>query len=78
MYTVYDTDMYGKVLTGDGDFSILIENENNNNMSNIKKFSEFVNESLNEGSYSMNIGNAKEDKIAREYGAINKLPQMGY
>ena len=24
---------------------------------------------FNEGSYSMNIGNAKEDKIAREYGA---------
>jgi len=53
MYTVYDTDMYGKVLTGDGD-SVFIE---------------MVKESLNEASYSMNIGNAKEDKIAREYGA---------
>ena len=27
MYTVYDTDMYGKVLTGDGD-SVFIEMEN--------------------------------------------------
>jgi len=44
-------------------------------MSNIKKFSEFVNESLNEASYSMNIGNAKEDKIAREYGA-SQIAQM--
>jgi len=34
-------------------------------MGNIKKFTEFV----NEAKYSMNIGNAKEDKIAREYGA---------
>ena len=34
-------------------------------MGNIKNFEEFV----NEAKYSMNIGNAKEDKIAREYGA---------
>ena len=59
MYTVYDTDMYGKVLTGDGD-SVFIE---------------MVKESLNEASYSMNIGNAKEDKIAREYGA-SQIAQM--
>ena len=59
MYTVYDTDMYGKVLTGDGD-SVFIE---------------MVTESLNEASYQMNIGNAKEDKIAREYGA-SQIAQM--
>lgn len=59
MYTVYDTDMYGKVLTGDGD----------------SVFVEMVKESLNEASYSMNIGNAKEDKIAREYGA-SQIAQM--
>ena len=44
-------------------------------MSSILKFAEFVNENLNEASYSMNIGNAKEDKIAREYGA-SQIAQM--
>jgi len=54
MYTVYDTDMYGKVLTGDGD-SVFIE---------------MVKESLNEGEFPSWVDKGRVDSLKDMFAYI--------